>query len=611
MSTVESPPRDGETPPAPPPPAESGLTAVLTGDVLRLRGPSRDRLIWGAAVGGLLVLAFALRIWGNGHGLPYAYNADENAHFVTRAIGLFGHDWDPNYYINPPAYTYLVHLVLGVWYGGRAGVSNSFAADPTQIWLIARTLAALLGTVAVWLLYLAGARLVDRRVGLLSAGIFAVAFLPVFYSKLALNDVPTLAGVCLALWGAAGILRNGRMLDYLVAGVGLGLACATKYTGGIVLLPIVAAAAAQFAATGGRAGALRGIGAVAVVALLSFFVANPYSVLDFSSFWDGLTHQSDASSSDAGKLGLTQDSGYAYYLWSFGWGLGWLPLCFAVGGAVRMFVDERRLFWMLVPAIIVFVLFMGSQERYFGRWLMPVFPFVCVLAAYAAIELADWLGRISPALRPTFVAAAVVLLCGQGLVYSLHSGLVLSREDTRNIAREWMVKNVPERTKIVVEPVVPDQWAQDIGRPSALVDNGNRWNKYPLSRRIDPATGEPVPGAAGVVNIEDFERVLHPGLVDIFEKQSYCYVVVGSTQRGRAEVEPEVVPQALAYYKELERRSEVAYAVSPYGRGEGPVAFNFDWTFNYYPLAYNRPGPTMTIYRLNGGGCAETIGAGP
>ena len=611
MSTVESPPRGGETPPPPPPPAGSGLTALLTGDVLRLRGPSRDRLIWGAAVGGLLVLAFALRIWGNGHGLPYAYNADENAHFVTRAIGLFGHDWDPNYYINPPAYTYLVHLVLGVWYGGRAGVSNSFAADPTQIWLIARTLAALLGTVAVWLLYLAGARLVDRRVGLLSAGIFAVAFLPVFYSKLALNDVPTLAGVCLALWGAAGILRNGRMLDYLVAGVGLGLACATKYTGGIVLLPIVAAAAAQFAATGGRAGALRGIGAVAVVALLSFFVANPYSVLDFSSFWDGLTHQSDASSSDAGKLGLTQDSGYAYYLWSFGWGLGWLPLCFAVGGAVRMFVDERRLFWMLVPAIIVFVLFMGSQERYFGRWLMPVFPFVCVLAAYAAIELADWLGRISPALRPTFVAAAVVLLCGQGLVYSLHSGLVLSREDTRNIAREWMVKNVPERTKIVVEPVVPDQWAQDIGRPSALVDNGNRWNKYPLSRRIDPATGEPVPGAAGVVNIEDFERVLHPGLVDIFEKRSYCYVVVGSTQRGRAEVEPEVVPQALAYYKELERRSEVAYAVSPYGRGEGPVAFNFDWTFNYYPLAYNRPGPTMTIYRLNGGGCAETIGAGP
>lgn len=603
MSAVDSQLRD--QPRAPDDRGATGLTGLLTSGGLSLRRPSSDRLIWGSAIAAVLLFAFLLRIWGSSHGLPYAYNADENAHFVTRAIGMFGHDWDPNYYVNPPAYTYLVRMTLGVWYGGRAGVANTFASDPTEIWLIARTLSALCGTLAVWLLYLAGSRLVDRRVGLLSAGIFAVAFLPVYYSKLALNDVPTLVGVCLGLWGAAGILRNGRLRDYVWAGVGLGLACATKYTGGIVLLPIVAAAGAQFAASGGKAGALRGIGLVAGVALLAFFIANPYSVLDFSSFWDGLTHQSTASGDAAGKLGLTQDSGFLYYLWSFGWGLGWVPLFFAVGGAVRLFFDERRLLWMLVPPVILFVLFMGSQERYFGRWLMPVFPIVCILAAYAAVELAEWLGRFSPALRPTFVAAAVVLLCGQGFVYSLHSGLVTSREDTRNIAREWMVLNVPAGTKIVVEPVVPDQWAQDIGNPSPIIPNGNRWNKYPLSRRIDPRTGEPVPGAAGIVNIEDFERLLRPELIDVFERQSYCYVVVGSTQRGRAEAEPEQVPNALAYYRELERRSTVAYAVSPYAKGKGPVRFNFDWTFNYYPLAYNRPGPVMTVYRLRGGGCAE------
>ena len=579
---------------------------------LSLRAPSRERLVWGAAVGGLLLLAFVLRIWGNSHGLPYAYNADENAHFVTRAIGLFGHDWDPNYYINPPAYTYLVHLVLGVWYGGRAGVSNSFAADPT------RSGSSPARSPRCWARSPSGCCTSPARGSSTAASAcWRPASSP---SPSCRSSTPSSRSTTCRRWPASasrcgappGILRDGRMRDYVLAGLGLGLACATKYTGGIVLLPIVAAAIAQFMAAGGRAGALRGIAIVAALALASFFVANPYSVLDFSSFWDGLTHQSDASGDAAGKLGLTQDSGYAYYLWSFGWGLGWMPLLFAVGGAVRLFVDERRLFWMLVPPIIVFVLFMGSQERYFGRWLMPVFPFVCVLAAYGAIELADRLGRLAPALRPTIVAAAVVLLCGQGFVYSLHSGLVLSREDTRNIARDWMVsQRAGDGTKIVVEPVVPDQWAQDIGNPSPLTTNGNRWNKYPLSRRIDPATGEPVPGAAGIVNIEDFERVLRPELVDDFEEQGYCWVVVGSTQRGRAEVEPEAVPQALAYYKELERRSDVAYQVSPYSKGKGPVAFNFDWTFNYYPLAYNRPGPTMTIYRLRGGGCAEEAAANP
>jgi dolichyl-phosphate-mannose-protein mannosyltransferase len=603
MSTVESPLRDGQG--GQPPAQQRGLTGLLTAPGQRLGRLGTDQLVWGSAIAAILLLAFGLRIWGVGHGLPYAYNSDENAHFVTRAIGMFGHGWDPNYYVNPPAYTYLVHIALAVRYGGRAGVADAFAAHPTQIWLIARTLSALCGTFAVWLLYLGGARLVDRRVGLLAAGIFAVAFLPVFYAKLALNDVPTLVGVCLGLWGAAGILRDGRLRHYAWAALGLGLACATKYTGGIVLLPIIAAAGAQFLAPGGRGLALRGIGIVAGLSLLAFIVANPYAVLDFPAFWDGLTHQSTASGDAAGKLGLTQDSGYAYYVWSFGWGLGWLPLIFAIGGAVRLFFDERRLLWMLAPAVLLFVLFMGSQERYFGRWLMPIFPLVCVLAAYAAIELADWLGRFSATLRPTFVTGAVVLLCGQGFVYSLHSGLVMSREDTRNIARHWMAAHVPTGTKVVIEPVVPDQWAQDIGHPSPVTKNGNRWNKYPLSRsNIDPKTGARLPGAGVVVNIEDFEKVLRPQLVDTFEQQGYCWVLVGSTQRGRAEAAPDQVPKALEYYKTLERHADVAYEVSPYSRGKGPVPFNFDWTFNYYPLAYNRPGPTLTIYRLRGGVCA-------
>jgi hypothetical protein len=98
--------------------------------------------------------------------------------------------------------------------------------------------------------------------------------------------------------------------------------------------------------------------------------------------------------------------------------------------------------------------------------------------------------------------------------------------------------------------------------------------------------------------------VLTPGLVSAFEQGQYCWIVVGSSQRGRAEAEPRAVPGALAYYRELERRSTIAHEVSPYAKGKGSVNFNFDWTFDYYPLAYVRPGPQMTIYRLHGGRCA-------
>jgi hypothetical protein len=568
--------------------------------VARLPHPSG----WTAAIGGVLLVTFLLRIWGVRHGMPYAFNADENAHFVPKAIALFGHSYNPHYFVNPPAYTYLLHIVFSVWFGGRDGVYEAYATDPESVFVVARVTAGLVGTLAVWLLYVCGARLFDRRVGLLAAALFGVAFLPVFYSHLALNDVPTLAPICLAMVGAAGILRYGRVADYLVAGAGLGFAAAFKYTGGIVLLPILGAAAAQFLAQGGRRPALRGLALAGAAALIAFLVANPYALLSFSEFKDGLDHQTTVADDAIGKLGLTQDNGVMYYLWTLTWGLGFIPAFAALGAIVPLWRDERRLIWVLAPAPILFLLFMGSQTRFFGRWLIPVFPMICLLASYAMLELADGLSRRRPALRPTFVALAALLLVGQGVVACLHNGIVLSRKDTRISTREWMVDNIPAGSKIVVEPVVPDAWASDVGAPNPMTSNGNRWVKFSTSRLNQQPDGTVEAGAGPIVNVEDYERSLTPELIDIYERQKFCWVISGSTQRGRAEVEPDVVPKALEYYAELERRADVVHTSSPYKEGEGPVKFNFDWSFDYYPRSYARPGPLMVVYRLKGGNCA-------
>jgi 4-amino-4-deoxy-L-arabinose transferase-like glycosyltransferase len=600
MSIVDKPPAGR--------PGAPGRGPAADDESERAGGSRRERRrpFW---LGLLAVLAAALglRLWGIAHGLPYAYNADENAHFVPGAIGLFGHGYNPHYFENPPAFTYLLHAVFAIWFGDREGVSSAYATHPTEVFVVARVTAAAVGTLGVWLLYCAGSKLAGRKVGLLAAALLALAFLPVFYSHLALNDVPTLAPIALSLWGTAGVLRDGRARWYALAGVGLGLACATKYTGGIVLAPLLAAAVVRYARpepAARRVTALGGLVLAGVLALGAFAVANPYAVLDFDAFRDGLNHQASAAEDELGKLGLTQESGHLYYVWTLTWGLGYVPFVAASLGALGMLVREQRLAFVLIPAPILYVLFMGTQERFFGRWLLPVFPIVCLLAAWAIVRAAELLGRRAPALRPALYALGAVLLLGQGIVYSLHDGLVLSKADTRNLTRDWMVANVPAETKIVVEPVVPDAWASDIGRPYPGTSNGARWIKFPTSRSNIANDGSRVPGEGRIVNIEDFERTLVPGLVDRYERQGWCYVVSGSTQRDRAHADPAEVPRALAYYRELERRSDLVFRASPYRRGAGPVEFNFDWSFDFYPLAYARPGPEMRIYRLKGGVCS-------
>ena len=57
-------------------------------------------------------------------------------------------------------------------------------------------------------------------------------------------------------------------------------------------------------------------------------------------------------------------------------------------------------------------------------------------------------------------------------------------------------------------------------------------------------------------------------------------------------------PRARAYYRRLDRESRVIAEFSPYKYGYAPVPFSFDLSYNYYPRAYERPGPTVQIRRL-------------
>jgi hypothetical protein len=255
---------------------------------------------------------------------------------------------------------------------------------------------------------------------------------------------------------------------------------------------------------------------------------------------------------------------------------------------------------------------------------MPVLPILCLLAAAGALALVDRISCRRPRLRAPATALAAIALCAQGLAFSVHDDLVLSRTDTRASTRAWLVAHVPPATTIAVEPVVTDTWLRDIGRSRAVTPDGARWRAIapdelpgPVGRAV-AATGEAISAKrlpdgqplrrvrrpAGVAGAEGYVRELTPVLLDAYARAGVCWAITGSTQSGRAFAEPAHVPAAVAYYHALRRRARVVFRASPVRGHSGTGAFDFDWSFDYYPLRYHRPGPVVTVYRLSGGRCA-------
>jgi Dolichyl-phosphate-mannose-protein mannosyltransferase len=562
----------------------------------------------------IVVAGLALRVWNNDYGLPFVYSIDEASHFTNRAVEMFWQDLDPGYYQNPAAFTYLVHALLRVLYGplGFAfdlpfgNVTEQFSKDPSEIWVAARSLAAVLCMAGVVAVYFTAKRLWGVREGLIAAALLAFAFLPVAYSRVAVTDVGSLTGVSLAVLFAVRAHEEDRLRDWALAGAAVGLAAAFKYTAGLALLPLLVAAMARPSLR--RAG---GLGLAGLAALLVFALLNPYLFTSLGDWWSDLRDQAEIAANDP-KPGQ-ESGGVAYYLDSLTWGLGWAGLAAAVAGTVLLLRRDLVRALILVSVPLALFVYLAVQSRYFGRWLLPAYPALALLAAYAMVRAVELLpGRAS--LRAAAAAAGTLAVLAQPLAADIRSARALGREDTLNQARAFLDDRFAPGLRVSIEPAVPGRYfrSNPEGTPPAWLSRCEQregWAEPGWSyvaqdgRRV---CEQYKPGLFvrpdGGVRASAYGSVLGPEVIDDLRLYGYCHVMTVNVVRERAERDP----QARAYYERLERESSLLREFSPYRDGTDPVPFDFDLSYNLYPSAYERPGPTVRVYRLDD--CEQAYG---
>jgi hypothetical protein len=562
----------------------------------------------------IVVAGLALRVWNNDYGLPFVYSIDEASHFTNRAVEMFWQDLDPGYYQNPAAFTYLVHALLRVLYGplGFAfdlpfgNVTEQFSKDPSDIWVAARTLAAVLCMAGVVAVYFTAKRLWGVREGLIAAALLAFAFLPVAYSRVAVTDVGSLTGVSLAVLFAVRAHEEDRLRDWALAGAAVGLAAAFKYTAGLALLPLLVAAMARPSLR--RAG---GLGLAGLAALLVFALLNPYLFTSLGDWWSDLRDQAEVAANDP-KPGQ-ESGGVAYYLDSLTWGLGWAGLAATVAGTVLLMRRDLVRALILVSAPLALFAYLAVQSRYFGRWLLPAYPALALLAAYAIVRAVELLPRRA-SLRAAAAAAVTLAVLAQPLAADIRSARALGREDTLNQARAFLDDRFAPGLRVSIEPAVPGRYfrSNPEGTPPAWLSRCEQregWTEPGWSyvaqdgRRV---CEQYKPGLFvrpdGGVRASAYGSVLGPEVIDDLRLYGYCHVMTVNVVRERAERDP----QARAYYERLERESRLLREFSPYRDGADPVPFDFDLSYNLYPSAYERPGPTVRVYRLDD--CEQAYG---
>lgn len=385
----------------------------------------------------VLLTAAVLRFWGLGHDIPHAIGADESE-IVTRVVTMMKTgDFNPHFFDHPGLIFY-VHLAVAIARFAAGAVAGHWTSldqvGPADFYLWARGLTALLGVATVFVLHQVGLRWGTRH-ALLGAGLLAVMPLHVRESHFALADVPATSFATLTLLLSLAAHEQATSRAFFRAGVVAGLTVGTRYNAAVVLLlPLVAAWMTLHAAPSRLRSALAILGG----ALLAYLAVAPYSLLDLPSFLDGFARLAGSHRSQIDGMGPGWMSFFTHLRMTMGWPALLLLVAGLVLGAVRAVKGPGRVRWtLLVLMPVVYLTISGRRSPVDGRYLLPMLPFACLLAAVAVVSGVSLLRRFDiPRLpRRLLITGLTVAALLPPLIGAIEFDRRISRETRRIPAR--------------------------------------------------------------------------------------------------------------------------------------------------------------------------------
>ncbi|MCY2960264.1 MAG: glycosyltransferase family 39 protein [Planctomycetota bacterium] len=324
-----------------------------------------------------------------------------------------------------------------------------------------RIAVALLSLLAIPLTWWLARRFLPDPWPLLAAALAAASPFVVWFAQQARPHAAAASFLLLAVCAAVHLRRRGGWRAYLFAGLSAGLAVGSLQNGVAALGPIAVAVLLRWRED--RARILAGF--LAILAITAAFVIWLYPFLRAGAESDGVGVDGEgtlALSRHQVYLGLFNGRGFATVWRSL---VDYDPLltAFALFGlaaaAIAPFVLRGRIgrerafdLAVVLAYALPYLLVIGLYQRTYQRFVLPLVPFLALLAAFGLFAAARAGQR---AFRPAgqAVAGLAILVAGAQFAWSWRLGTARSRTDTIQEAADWLARNAqPDSDEIDATP---------------------------------------------------------------------------------------------------------------------------------------------------------------
>jgi len=405
----------------------------------------------------ILLLGLILRLWNIKQDLPYNYYGDES-YLIYLSLKFGTGDLNPHWFIWPTFFQYTLFFLFSIfyllgkifgWFKNTTDFLYLYLKDPSIFFLIGRITSAFLGTASIYLIYLLSKKIYNKKIALLSSLLFAFLPLPVEYSHYAVVDTALVFMLLLAFIFIVNIFLYNKKKDYLLSGLFIGVATATKYP---AIFWVISIFLAHLFKNNKKEGFKflfnKNIFLCIIGIFLGFFLTCPFAILDFPKFI--LDIKGQILCAKIGWFGWEKTNPYLEHLFNLISAMGFTLFLFFLLSIFYIIIKKQKdCLIFLIPTIIYFLI-LGLNKNTYSRFVLPILPLLVIFSSKFLYDLKIKFNKMN-----LLWYLMVLFLLSEPLYLSIKTDLNFSLPNTMTQAKEWVEKNIPSGSKILLNEYGP------------------------------------------------------------------------------------------------------------------------------------------------------------